>query len=280
MRERIGAGHMHWLLLVLSALLITAFPGHGVAEEPSSDADLAQDLSNPLADLMSIPIQMNYDGDIGPQEDGWKLQTNIQPVIPVDLNDNWNIITRTIIPTIYQDDIFQGEGSQSGLGDINLSLFFSPNNPDSQGITWGVGPVLLFPTATDDLLGAEKWAAGPTAVALTVQGQWTIGMLANHIWSYAGESDRDDLSNTFLQPFAAYTWPSAWTVSLQSESSYNWESEKWSVPVNLGVTKLVKWGKLPVSLQAGLGYWLESPDAGPDGFRFRLQATFVLPKLF
>jgi hypothetical protein len=244
------------------------------------DAELAQELSNPLADLMSIPFQMNYDCDIGPRDDGWKMQTNIQPVIPFHLNTNWNLISRTIIPVIDQEDIFPGAGSQFGLGDINLSLFLSPKKPTSGGITWGIGPVLLLPTATDDLLGADKWGAGPTAVALTVRGPWTLGMLANHIWSYAGDSDRQDISNTFLQPFAAYTWPSAWTVSVQSESSYNWKTEKWSIPINAAVSKLVKLGKLPVSLQAGVGYWAESPETGPEGFRFRLAATFVLPKLF
>ncbi|THB77865.1 MAG: transporter [Desulfobulbaceae bacterium] len=268
------------LILVLCSVILIAVPEYGSAEEPSSNADLAQDLSNPLADLMSIPLQINYDGDIGLEEDGWKLQTNIQPVIPVNLNDNWNLITRTIIPLTAQDEIFPGAGSQNGLGDINLSLFLSPDNPSGEGVTWGIGPVLLIPTASDSLLGTEKWGAGPTAVILRVHGQWTVGMLANHVWSYGGDSNRDDISNTFLQPFAAYTWPSAWTVSLQSESSYNWESEQWSVPINLGVTKLVTWGKLPVSLQAGVGYWLESPDSGPDGVRFRFQATFVLPKLF
>ena len=280
MRETDGKKPINWLLLAICTLIIAAHPQSAHAEEQGSNADLAQELSNPLADLMTIPIQMNYDGDIGPREDGWKLQTNIQPVIPVDLNENWNIITRTIIPVVNQEDIFPEAGSQFGLGDINLSLFISPQNSSGEGITWGIGPVLLFPSATDDLLGAEKWGAGPTAVALTVRGQWTVGMLANHIWSYGGDSDRDDISNTFIQPFAAYTWPSAWTVSLQSETTYNWETEKWSVPINLGVTKLVNWGKLPVSLQAGVGYWLESPETGPDGFRFRLQATFVLPKLF
>jgi hypothetical protein len=105
-------------------------------------------------------------------------------------------------------------------------------------------------------------------------------MLANHIWSYAGNGSRQDVSNTFLQPFVAYTWPNAWTVSLQSETSYNWKAENWSVPVNVGASKLVKLGNLPVSLQGGIGYWAQSPDAGPEGFRFRLQATFVLPKLF
>jgi hypothetical protein len=253
----------------------------GTGGEPlSGDAELAQELSNPLADLMSIPFQMNYDRGIGPLNDCWKLKTNIQPVIPFHLSGNWNLISRTIIPVIDQEDIFPGAGSQFGLGDINLSLFLSPKRPTSDGITWGIGPVLLFPTATESLLGAKKWGAGPTAVALTVRGDWTVGMLANHIWSYAGDSDRQDISNTFLQPFVAYTWPSAWTVSVQSESTYNWETEQWSVPVNVAVSKLVKFGQLPVSLQAGVGYWLKSPDAGPEGFRFRLQATFVLPKLF
>jgi hypothetical protein len=229
---------------------------------------------------MTIPIQMNYDRDIGPRDDGWKLQTNIQPVIPFHLNDNWNLISRTIMPVIHQDDIFPGSGSDFGLGDINLSLFFSPRKPTSGGVTWGIGPLLLFPTATDSLLGGRKWGAGPTAVALTTRGPWTVGILANHIWSYAGDSDRQDISSSFLQPFAAYTWPSAWTFSVQSETTYNWKAENWSVPVNVAVSKLVKWGKLPVSLQAGVGYWAESPDTGPEGFRFRLQANFVLPKLF
>jgi hypothetical protein len=246
----------------------------------NTDADLAQELSNPLADLMTIPIQMNYDGGIGPSDDGWKLQTNIQPVIPFHLNPEWNLITRTIVPVIYQDDIVPGSGSDFGLGDINLSLFFSPKKPTSSGLTWGIGPVLLFPTAMDSMLGGKKWGAGPTAVALTMRGPWTVGVLANHIWSYAGETDRQDISSTFMQPFAAYTWPSAWTLSLQSETTYNWETEKWSVPINVALSKLVKWGELPVSLQAGIGYWAESPDAGPEGFRFRLQANFVLPKPF
>ena len=249
-------------------------------EEQGGDAELAQELSNPLADLMSIPFQMNYDRDIGPQDDGWKLQTNIQPVIPFHLNEDWNLITRTIVPVISQEDIFPGAGSQFGLGDINLSLFFSPKKPTASGITWGIGPVLLLPTATESLLGAKKWGAGPAAVALTVRGLWTIGFLANHLWSYAGDSDRQDISSTFVQPFAAYTWPSAWTVSMQSESTYNWKTNKWSVPINGAVSKLVRLGKLPVSLQAGVGYWAESPDTGPEGLRFRLQATFVLPKLF
>jgi hypothetical protein len=275
-----------WIILGL-CFLLTLFASLQFvrAESPSSDAEesdaeIAQELSNPLADLMSIPFQMNYDRDIGPLDDGSKLQTNIQPVIPFHLNADWNLISRTIMPVIYQDDIFPGAGSQFGLGDINLSLFLSPKRPTSGGITWGIGPVLLLPTATDELLGAKKWGAGPTAVALMMRGPWTIGMLGNHLWSYAGDSDRQDISNTLVQPFAAYTWPSAWTVSVQSESTYNWKTEKWSIPINAAVSKLVRWGKLPVSLQGGVGYWTKSPETGPEGFRFRLQVTFVLPRLF
>ena len=149
---------------------------------------------------------------------------------------------------------------------------------NESGIIWGVGPVFVLPTATDRLLGADKWAAGPAGLVLTIRGPWTLGMLANHVWSFAGDSDRDDISNTFLQPFAAYTTPDAWTFSLQAESNYNWKMERWSVPINFAASKLVMFGKLPVSLQAGVGYWVDSPRSGADGIRYRLQASVVLPK--
>jgi hypothetical protein len=288
--KRVGGGvssnlpqHFIGVLCLLVAFFFAPVQparAQAVSEQLGGDAGLAQELSNPLADLMSIPFQLNYDRRIGPQDDGEKLQLNIQPVIPVHLSDGWNLITRTIMPVIYQHDVAPGAGSQTGLGDINISLFFSPRKPTSGGLIWGVGPVLLFPTETDDLLGTGKWGAGPAAVLLTVKGPWTLGALGNHIWSFAGDSGRSEISNTFLQPFVAYTWPSAWTASVQSESTYNWKTEQWSIPVNVAVSKLVKWGKLPVSLIAGFGYWLESPESGPEGFRFRLQATFVLPTLW
>ena len=266
------------LFAVSGALLFPiAHAQDGSDSASGGSADLAQELTNPVADLLTIPVQMTYDGDIGPADDGWKLQTNIQPVYPLELNEDWNLITRTIVPVISQDEIFPGAGSQFGLGDITLSLFASPKKP-SNGVIWGVGPVLYLRTATDDLLGAKKWGAGPTAIALTMRGPLTVGVLANHVWSFAGDDDRDDINNTFFQPFAAYTWPNAWTASLQSETSYNWETEEWSVPINFAMSKLVKLGRLPVSLQAGVGYWLESPYSAAGGWRFRLQANFVLPK--
>ena len=246
--------------------------------ETDRNADLAQELTNPIASLITIPIQMNFDNDIGVNDQGSKIVTNIQPVIPFEINQDWNLITRTIMPVIYQDEVFPGTGSQFGLGDINMSLFFSPKKPTASGIIWGVGPVFLLPTATNSKLGGEKWAVGPGVVALTMRGSWTVGGLANHIWSFDGQDDRSDISNTFIQPFVAYTWPNAWTASAQSETTYNWKTEKWSIPLNVAASKLVRFGKLPVSLQASLGYWLETPDSGPEGVRYRLQANIVLPK--
>ena len=270
-------------MIIAGLCLLLAFCTLGqpalAGEQQGGDAGLAQELTNPLADLVTIPVQINYDGNIGQQDDGWKLQANIQPVIPFELSKDLTLLTRTILPVIYQDDIFPGEGSQFGLGDTSVSLFLAPK-PTPGGLIWGVGPILLLPTATDSLLGAKKWGAGPTAVALTMRGPWTVGALASHVWSFAGDKERIDISNSFMQPFVAYTMPSALTLSVQSETTYNWEIEKWSVPVNVAVAKLVRWGKLPVSLQAGVGYWLESPAPAAEGWRFRFQANFVLPKSF
>lgn len=246
--------------------------------QTDSDADLAQDLTNPIANLITVPIQINLDRNIGLDDNGDKTLINVQPVIPVDINDDWLLITRTIVPVVYQKDIFPGEGSQFGLGDISEQLFFSPKKPTSSGVIWGAGAAILLPTATDSRLGSKKWGIGPSFIAIAMPGRWTIGALGNHVWSFAGDKDRIDISNTFMQPFVAYTWPSAWTVSVQTESTYNWKLEQWSIPVNAAVARLVKFGKLPVSLQAGVGYWVEGPDAGPEGWRLRLQANIVLPK--
>jgi len=261
---------------VLAGILLLA--AAVVARSESADADLAQKLANPLANLISLPIQMNIDRDVGPGNDGTKVATNVQPVIPFDFSDGWSVISRTIVPIVYQKDVFPGAGSQFGLGDVNLSLFFSPKPPTVGGFIWGFGPVLLLPTATDSKLGGKKWGAGHAMVVLTTRGPWTVGALANQIWSFAGSGDRPDISSAFVQPFVAYNTPSAWTVAVQSESSYNWRTERWAVPVNVSVSKLVRFGKLPVSLQAGVGYWLESPPTGPEGIRYRLQVSLVLPK--
>lgn len=261
---------------VLSAF-VAVYAGIPAAQAQESASDLAKKLSNPIASLISVPFQGNYDGGYGP-DDGSKYTINVQPVIPFTLNEDWNVISRTIVPIVWQNDITGPSGDQFGLGDTTQSLFFSPKKPTSSGIIWGVGPVFLLPTATDDLLGGGKWGAGPTAVALKQSGPWTYGALANQIWSFAGEDDRQDVNSTFLQPFISYTTKNAWTFALNTESTYNWQAEQWSVPINFTVAKLVKVNKQPIQLTAGIRYWAESPDNGPDGFGARLAITFLFPK--
>lgn len=264
-----------WSVLTAALALLA---GYNAAWAEDDNEELAKKLSNPVAALISIPFQGNYNGGLGPEEDGEQYYVNVQPVVPITLNEDWNVISRTIVPIIYQDDLFPGAGSQFGLGDTTQSFFFSPSKPVN-GIVWGVGPVFYLPTATDDLLGADKWGVGPTAVALWQGSGWTVGVLANQIWSVAGDSSQPDISSSFLQPFVSYTTPDAWTFTLNTESTYNWETDEWSVPINGVISKLVRFGKQPVSLFAGLRYWADSPeDIGPTGWGARAGFTILLPK--
>ena len=254
--------------LALPALLSLASPA------AANDADLAQQLSNPVADLISLPVQSNFDFGIGPG-DGTRWTTNVQPVIPFELSEHWNLISRTIVPVIDQDGIAPGGAADAfGLGDTIQSFFFSPASSDP---IWGVGPVFLIPTATDTLLGTEKWGAGPTAVVLKQQGPWTYGALVNHLWDIAGDGSRSSVNATFLQPFLSYTTPQATSFTVNLESTYDWQHHQWNVPVNLVVSQLLRFGNQPVQLFAGGRYYLERPDQGAEwGLRFGI--TFLFPK--
>lgn len=259
---------------LIAAISVSAFWMTQTAA--AQDQALAQQLSNPVASLISVPIQYNFDHNIGPAGGGRKHLINVQPVIPISLNESWNLISRTIVPIVAQDDIFPQAGHQFGLSDTVQSFFFSPKQPNN-GIIWGVGPVALLPTGTDALLTTDKWGAGPTAVALTQKGGWTVGVLANHIWSFAGDERRADVNATFLQPFISYTTADTWTFALNTELTYDWTSEAWSVPINFNISKLTKFGDQPVSLGAGVRYWAESPDSGPEGWGARATMTFLFP---
>lgn len=242
------------------------------------DAELAQKLTNPVADLVSIPFQLNHDRGFGPNGEGSRTTLNIQPVYPFRLSEDWTLISRTILPVIWQEDVLPGS-EQTGLGDTLQSFFLSPRDAGSDGgLIWGAGLAFGLPTATDDALGSEKWTAGPTAAALRMDGPFTYGALFNHVWSFAGNGARRDVNQSFAQPFVSYTSPSAITVTASAETVYDWEGDSWAVPVNLAVSRLVTIGDQPVSLQAGLRYWAESPNGGPDDLAFRLGMTFLFPR--
>ncbi len=241
---------------------------------PAQDADLAKQLANPISSLISLPIQSNFDFGVGPG-DGTRWTTNIQPVIPLSISGDWNLISRTILPVIDQQGTVPGGGADaSGLGDVVQSLFFSPKEGSP---IWGVGPVFLVPTATDSLLGTEKWGIGPTAVVLKQVGPWTYGALANHLWDVAGDDSRNSINATFLQPFVAYITPTKTTFTLNTEATYDWQNEQWTVPINLAVSQLAKIGGAPVQFQLGGRYYVETADYGPDwGLRFAV--TLLWPK--
>jgi hypothetical protein len=249
----------------------------GAAQEAVSQGEIAKKLNNPIAAMSSLPFQYNKDKNIGLTDLGERSLLNIQPVVPFTLNEEWNLISRTIVPIIDQTDIPPGV-DENGLGDVVQSFFFSPQEPTSSGWVWGVGPVFLLPPASEDTLGAEKWGVGPTAVALKQANGWTYGALANHLWSVAGDDDRADVNATFMQPFLAYTLPTYTTLSLNTESTYDWRAEQWSVPVNLAVTQLFKVGNQPMSLQLGARYWADSPDSGAEDWGIRIAYTLVFLK--
>lgn len=249
----------------------------GTSAITNAAGDIAAQLANPVASLISAPIQVNYDENYGVSDDGSVWRTNIQPVIPISIGENWNLISRTILPVIDQDSVPSGQ-HPSGIGDVVQSVFFSPKAATDSGLIWGVGPVFLLPTATDDLLGTNSWGGGPTAVVLKQDGPWTYGFLGNHIESFAGSGDRIDVSATFLQPFLTYITASRTTLYLNTESTYDWEREDWSVPVNFGVNQLLKVGDQLLQVGIGGRYWAESTEAGPEGWGLRFNLIFVFPK--
>lgn len=271
------------MLSLLPALLVFTVHAQSASDDSASGdtADLAKKLSNPVASLISVPFQFNYDSQIGPGDRGHRLTMNIQPVVPVSISDDWNMISRTILPVTTQADISPGAGSQSGIGDITQSLFFSPKAPGASGVIWGAGPAFLLPAASDDLLGAKKWGLGPTLVLLKQSQGFTYGFLTNQIWSIASvknNRDRAPLSSLFFQPFLSYTTPTAWTYGVNAESTYDWHAHQAAVPLNFTVAKLTKVGKLPVSLTGGVRYWVASSAISPRGWGYRAVVTFLFPK--
>ena len=246
----------------------------GKADEPGA-ADLAKAAQNPLASMISLPFQNNTNTNVGPQEKAQNI-LNIQPVWPIEWNDNWNFITRTIIPVISQPALTASGSRENGLGDISFSGLFSPK--ESGKWIWGVGAVALFPTGADTLT-QDKWGLGPTAVALTFNGPWVYGGLINNIWSVSG-SGPNDINSLTLQPFINYNLPGGRYFTSSPLITANWEAdsgEQWTVPVGLGYGKIFKLGNAPVNGQISLYHNVEKPTNGAD-WQLRLQLQFMFPR--
>jgi len=202
----------------------------------------------------------------------------VQPVIPISLNDKWNLISRTITPVwIDVGPTVEGGSSTTGMGDILQSFFFSPKAPSAGDWIWGVGPAINIPTSGEASLGTNTWGLGPTFVVLKQEHGWTYGLLANQVWSVAGETDGQNYSSMFLQPFLSFTTKTYTTFGINSESTYNWEGDEWTVPINLTITQMIKLGKQPLTLLFGYRNYLDAPAGGPDwGIRF--QVALLFPK--
>lgn len=256
--------------------LLMSLNANAVENHAASAKQLAKQLSNPVASLISVPFQFNWDTGIGPK-DADRVTLNVQPVIPFSLNDDWNLISRTILPISYLESTADGVDSAFGLGDTVQSFFFSPKKPTKGGWITGFGPVLLLPTATEEAFKSKQWGLGPTVVGLRQHDGWTYGGLVNQVWGLNNPDDRAQVNNTFLQPFLSYTTPTAVTYSLNTESTYNWTAEQWTVPINASVSKLVSLGNQKVSFQFGARYYADAPEGGPDwGLRFT--TTFLFPE--
>jgi len=272
---------LRWMVLTGILLTVLATPVFGQEEtgnEAAAGADeaaLAKAAQNPVGNLISLPFQNNLNLDVGPADRNQNI-LNIQPVWPVSLSKNWNLITRTILPVISQPA--PGTDRTDGIGDLNFTGFISPKVPGK--VIWGVGPALVFPTASDDVLGAGKFSLGPSVVVLTMPGQWVVGGLVSNVWSVAGDDERADVNFLLAQVFLNYNYPSGWYLTSAPIITANWEAEsgeKWTIPVGGGLGKVFKIGKQPINMSSQVFYNAERPNNGAE-WQWRLQIQLLFPK--
>jgi len=263
------------LVSALVVLGLMAAMGNALADDKQT---LAKDAQNPIASLISLPLQNNTNFGVGPQD---KTQNifNIQPVYPFSIGENWNLITRAVIPVISQPAFTPDQSREFGLGNTSLTGFFSPKQASAW--TWGVGPTFVVPTNTDERLGQDLWSAGASFVALTLPGNWVMGALISNVWSVGGSGP--DENGMLLQPFLNYNIPDGkgWYLSSVPIITANWEAEDssdvWTVPVGGGVGKVFKLGKQPMNAQMQAFYNVVKPEFGAN-WQLRLQLQFLFPK--
>ena len=273
-----GKGKLSVGCIACAIAFVGCATAHAVDEPVDDSGELVMQLQNPVAALISIPFQSNFEWGGGPRSDGFRYTLNVQPVVPISIAEKWNLISRTIVPIIHQDDVVPGT-TQGGIGDILQSAFFSPKQPGPGGIIWGAGPVFLLPTSTEDFLGAQKFGMGPTAVLLRQDGAWTYGLLTNHLVSIGGTRSTSDVNATFLQPFLSYATATHTTFGINTESTYDWENSKWTIPLTPFVSQVLKLRGQPFSLQLAPRLFVEGPTGAPDwGVRFSTVLLFPLAR--
>jgi hypothetical protein len=251
------------------------------AAQQGSGATLQEKAQNPIADLITVPVQFNVNGNVG-QLDRTQMVLNLQPVLPIELGPHWNLIVRPILPIIANPVLVSGGDGAFGLGDLNPQLFISPSGSTATSfgdVTWGLGPAFSFPTATDGALGSEKWSAAPAGVVFVLERPWSYGALLQNYWSFAGNDDREDVNQLVLQPFVNYNLPDGWAVGTAPIVTADWEAadRRWTLPVGGGVSKLTRVGKLPVNFIVRGYYNALSPVNGPD-WQMQAQVNFLFPK--
>jgi len=244
------------------------------ASADSSESELAKQTQNPVANLISVPFQNNTSYNSGPRDRTQNVM-NIQPVIPLELSDDWMLITRTIFPIVSQPSTMPGQSRQDGIGDTLFTGFLSPKKPAFGSLIWGLGPVVNIPTASDDRLGADLWGAGLSGLVLTMQGPFVVGALVSNVWNLEGK----DFSRFLLQYFINYNLPGGWYLSTSPIITADWEASDnaWTVPVGGGFGKVHRFGKLPVNLSFQAFYNAEKPKFGAD-WSTRFQIQFLFPK--
>jgi len=247
-------------------------------QKPAADdaAAIAKKLANPIGALISLPFQNNMDIGIG-DYNGSRNTLNIQPIVPFSLNAKYSLITRYIVPVIAQYDITGEDSQQSGLADALISGWIS-NAVVKNGFVWGVGGAFLVPTATDDLLGTKKFGIGPTVIALKQTKGWTFGILVNQIWSVAGDADRSDVNQMYMQPFLTHNWKSGAGLTVNSETTFNWEANTTNSYINIMAGGLTKFGNQLVQLQVGPRIQVAAPEGSKSPFGVRTAIIFVFPK--
>lgn len=245
-----------------------------VASGSGSASDLAAKLTNPVADLISVPFQFNWSRGLGADEKGNGYDMVFQPVVPINLNSDWNYIVRPVVTLGVQSNVNGYSGT--GGGPVVIETFFSPNN--NSKFIWGLGPVISTPALSGNRWGTAQTGAGLSAVALYSDKPWTVGVLAYQTWNVGGSAVAGTANNSYWQPFVAYVTPDAWTFSVNTQSSFNWDTRRAQNPLNFDISKLTHWGKVPVSLEVGARYFLSSVPGGASGWGVRAGITFILPK--